>query len=123
MARLVDGVRSMDEPTETSPLQQAQARLGGLAAAGASPARATAAVGELIAGWASEMDMAGSTAQARVALLWDGFTRDASDLEEQISDAGGADLQALGQARRQLEALQAIVAALQAAHERLPGAD
>ncbi len=111
----------MDEATEPSPLEEAQARLSELVAAGVPPARATLAVGDLIAGWADEMDMAGATAQARIGLLWDGFTREASDLQEQISDADGANTEALGLAQRQLAALQAIVAALQAAHEHLPG--
>ena len=113
----------MDEPTEPSPLDEAQARLSKLAAAGAPPARVTLEVGELIAGWASEADMAGVTAQARIERLWDGFTRDASELQEQISDADRLETAALGLARRQLAALQAIVAALQAAHDHLPGAE
>ena len=113
----------MDEPIEPSPLDEAQARLSGLAAAGAPPARLTLEVGDVIAGWASEADMDGTVAQARIERLWDGFTRDASDLQEQISDAGGAETSALRLAQRQLAALRAIVAALQAAHERLHGAE
>ena len=80
----------MNEPAEPSPLDDAQARLSKLAAAGAPPARITVEIGELIAGWASEPDMAGHAAQARIERLWDGFTRDASELQEQISDADGA---------------------------------
>lgn len=113
----------MDELTDSSPLDEAQARLGKLAAAGAPPARATLEVGNLVAGWASEADMAGAMAQARIEALWDGFTRDASDLQEQISDAESSGTTAPGLAQRQLAALQAIVAALQAAHERLAGAE
>lgn len=113
----------MDEPTEASPLDEAQARLSKLAAAGAPPARIALEIGDMIAGWASEPDMAGVTAQARIEQLWDGFTRDASDLQEQISDADHPEATALGLAHRQLAALQAVVAALQAAHERLPGAE
>jgi len=111
----------MDQETDASSLVEAQAHLSRLAAAGTSPAQITAEVGALIAGWASEMDMAGSTAQARIERLWDGFTRDAAELQEQIGDADGPDTQALALARRQLEALQAIVAAFEAAHEILPG--
>jgi len=61
--------------------------------------------------------------KARIGLLWDGFTRDASDLQEQISDAEGSGTPALGLAQLQLAALQAIVAALHAAHERLAGTE
>ncbi len=111
----------MDEETGASSLEEAQAHLTRLAAAGASPARITGEVGALVAGWASEMDMAGSTAQARIERLWDGFTRDAAELQEQIGDADRPGSQALTLARQQLAALQAIVAALEAAHGILPG--
>lgn len=113
----------MDDSMEPSPLDDAQARLSKLAVAGAAPARLTVEVGDLIAGWAAEPDMAGVTAQARIERLWDGFTRDASELQEQISDADARETPALRLAQRQLAALQAIVAALQAAHEHLPGAE
>jgi hypothetical protein len=118
-----EGSASMDDSMEPSPLDDAQARLSKLAVAGAAPARLTVEVGDLIAGWAAEPDMAGATAQARIERLWDGFTRDASELQEQISDADARETPALRLAQRQLAALQAIVAALQAAHEHLPGAE
>lgn len=104
----------------TAPLSDAQAALSRLAAAGASPARIAQEVGAIVAGWASEPDMAGPAAQARIECLWDGFTRDAAELQEQIGDAAGPD-QALALARRQLAALRAVAAALLAAHGRLAG--
>jgi len=113
----------MSDQIEPSPLGDAQARLSTLAAAGVTPARMAHEIGKLISGWASEMDMDAAVAQARIDLLWDGFTRDAADLQEQISDAGGADIPAFAMARRQLAALQAIVAALEAAHAQLSGPD
>lgn len=111
----------MDQETDAASLVEAQAHLSRLAVAGASPARITTEVGELVAGWASELDMAGSTAQARIERLWDGFTRDAAELQEQIGDADGPGNQALALAWQQLAALRAIVAALEAAHAVLPG--
>ncbi len=113
----------MDEETGAASLEAAQAHLTRLASAGTSPARITAEVGDLVAGWATEMDMAGSTAQARIERLWDGFTRDAAELQEQIGDADGPGSQALALARQQLAALQAIVAALEAAYRVLPGTE
>ena len=113
----------MDEPTDATPMDEAQARLSKLAAAGAPAARVTLEVGDLVAGWASEAEMAGVTALARMEALWDGFTREASDLQEQISDAEGSGNAALELAQRRLAALQAIVTALQAAHERLVGGE
>ena len=104
-----------------APLSDAQASLNRLAAAGASPARIVEEVGAIVAGWASETDMAGPAAQARIECLWDGFTRDAAELQEQISDAARPDQQALTLARRQLAALRAVAAALLAAHGRLAG--
>lgn len=104
-------------------MDEAQARLSKLAAAGAPAARVTLEVGDLVAGWASEADMASVTAVARVEALWDGFTREASDLQEQISDAEDSGSAAPELAQRQLTALQAIVTALQAAHERLAGGE
>lgn len=106
-----------------APLSDAQASLSQLAAGGASPARIAQEVGVIVAGWASEPDMAASTAQARIECLWDGFTRDAAELQEQIGDAAGPDEQALALAlaRRQLAALRAVAAALLAAHGRLAG--
>jgi hypothetical protein len=106
---------------DTAPLNDAQASLSRLAAAGVPPARITQEVGAIVAGWASEPDMAGSTAQARIESLWDGFTRDAAELQEQIGDAAGPDRGALKLARQQLAALWAVVAALAAAHGRLSG--
>lgn len=112
----------MEEENAAASLAEAQAHLTRLAAAGASPARITGEVGALVAGWASELEMAGSTAQARVERLWDGFTRDAAELQEQIGDADdGPGGEALALARQQLAALRAIVAALEAAHGVLPG--
>ena len=107
-------------PDEAS-LDAAQARLTKLAAAGAPPASVILEVGGMIAGWASEVDISETTAQARIERLWDGFTRDASELQEQLGDADCPDRMALALAQRQLAALQAIVAALQAAHDRLSG--
>ncbi len=104
---------------DAAPLNDAQASLSRLAAAGAPAARIAQEVGAIVAGWASEPDMAGVVAQARIESLWDGFTRDAAELQEQIGDAAGPDHQAL--ARRQLAALQAVAAALLAAHGRLSG--
>ena len=107
---------------DAAPLNDAQASLSRLIAAGTPPARIVEEVGAIVAGWASEPDMAGATAQARIECLWDGFTRDAAELEEQIGDAAGPDKGALALARRQLAALRAVAAALLAAHGRLSGA-
>ena len=106
-------------PDLPSPLDDALAQLGGLAAAGAPPERVAQAVGEVVAGWAAEADMDAATARARTEQLWDSLSKDAAELEEQINDVTGADAQALAQARRVLAALQAAVTALAAAHERL----
>jgi len=106
---------------DAAPLNDAQASLSWLAVAGAPAARIAQEVGAIVAGWASEPDMAGATAQARIESLWDGFTRDAAELQEQIGDAAGPDHQALTLARRQLAALRAVAAALLAAHGRLSG--
>ena len=112
---------------DAAPLNDAQASLSRLAAAGATPARIAQEVGAIVAGWASEPDMAeaetgaGAVAQTRIESLWDGFTRDAAELQEQIGDAAGPDKQALALARRQLAALRAVAAALLAAHGRLSG--
>ena len=106
---------------DTAPLSDAQASLSRLAAAGASPARIAQEVGAIVAGWASEPDMARAAAQARVECLWDGFTRDAAELQEQIGDAAGSDEQTLALARRQLASLRAVAAALLAVHGRLAG--
>lgn len=108
------------DPGAPSPLDDALAHLGGLAAAGAAPERVTRVVGEVVAGWAAEADMDAATARTRIERLWDSLGNDAAGLEEQINDAAaGADTHALAQARRVLAALQAAVAALAAAHERL----
>ena len=76
-------------------------------------------VGEIVAGWATEPDVDAGVARARVERLWDSLSKDAADLQEQIGDASGADTRALAGAKRMLAALQAAVAALAAAHERL----
>lgn len=105
--------------TEPSPTDAALDRLGKLAAAGAPPGRVSEAVGEIVAGWATEPDVDAGVARARVERLWDSLSKDAADLQEQIGDASGADTRALAGAKRMLAALQAAVAALAAAHERL----
>ncbi len=110
--------REMD-PTEPSPVDAALAHLGRLTAAGTPPERVIQTVGEIVAGWAGEPDMDAETARARTERLWDSLSKDAADLEEQISDTAGPDVQALAGAKRMLAALQAAVAALAAAHERL----
>ena len=107
------------DPTDPSPTDDALAQLGKLTAAGASPARVTQAVGEIIAGWALEADMDAATAQARIERLRDSVSKDAAELQEQISDATEADAQAQAGAKRMLAAMQATVTALAAAHERL----
>ena len=107
------------DAADPSPLDAALAQLGALAAAGASPARMAQAVGEVVAGWAAEPDMDALTARLRVEHLWDSLGRDAAGLEEQVNNADGADRPALAGAKRSLAALQAAVAALAAAHERL----
>lgn len=106
---------------QASLMNDAQASLSRLAAAGAPAARIAQEVGAIVAGWASEPDMAGATAQAWIEGLWDGFTRDAAELQEQIGDDAGLDHQALTLARRQLAALRAVAAVLLAAHGRLSG--
>lgn len=105
--------------TEPSPTDAALDRLGKLAVAGAPPGRVSEAVGEIVAGWATEPDMDAGVAQARIERLWDSLSKDAADLQEQIGDATGADTRALAGAKRMLAALQAAVAALAAAQERL----
>ena len=121
--RQLQGHSTMDQETDASSLAETQARLSRLVSAGALPDRITAEIGALVADWASEPEMAGSTAQARIERLWDGFTRDAAELQEQLGDADGPGTQQLALAQRQLAALQAIVAALEAAHAVLPGAE
>lgn len=108
------------DPAEPSPTEDALVHLAKLTAAGAPPERITEAVGDIVAGWASEADMDAAAAQARIERLWDSVSKDATELDEQISDAApGADAQALAGAKRTLTALQAAVTALAAAHERL----
>lgn len=102
-----------------SPTDAALDRLGRLVAAGTPPERVTRAVGEIVVGWAGEPDMDAGAARARVELLWDSLSKDAADLEAQISDDPGADGRAVAGARRALAAMQAAVAALAAAHGRL----
>lgn len=76
-------------------------------------------VGETVAGWAAEEDMSPEVARARIEEVWDSLGRDAADLEAAISDDGNANADGLATAKRSLAALQAAVAALAAAHERL----
>lgn len=104
---------------EPTPVDDALAQLGKLVAAGAPPDRVTAAVGDLIAGWAAEAEMDAAAARERIERLWDSVSKDAADLEEQISDAEGVTPQALAGAERMLAALRAAVTALAAAHARL----
>ena len=106
-------------PAEPSPLDDALARLGAMAQAGASPERIEQAVGDIVAGWALEADMDPATALARIERLWDSASKDASELEERINDAGAADAKALAGAKRMLAAFHATTAALAAAHEQL----
>lgn len=107
------------EPTPADATDAALDRLGKLVAAGAPPGRVTQAVGEIVAGWADEPDVDAGVARARVERLWDSLSKDAADLQEQIGDATEADARALAGAKRMLAAMQAAVAALAAAHERL----
>lgn len=90
-----------------------------MAASGAPADRVTSAVGAAIASWADEADMDAATARARVEQVWDSVGKDAADLEAAISDAEGSGGQGLVAAKRSLAALQAAVAALAAAHDRL----
>ena len=107
------------EPADPSPVDAALSRLGALTTAGAPPERVVATVGEIVSSWAGEPDMDAEAARARTERLWDSLSKDAADLHEQISDADGADAGALAGAKKMLAALQAAVAALAAAHERL----
>ncbi len=107
------------DPAAPTPLDDALAQLGKLVAAGVAPERITQEVGAIIASWASEADMDAATAQDRIEQMWDGFGKDAADLQAAISDADQGDAGALAGAERTLAALQAAVAALAAAHERL----
>lgn len=107
------------DAAEPSAVDAALAQLGRLTAAGTAPERVIQAVGEIVAGWAGEPDMDAETARARAERLWDSVSKDAADLEEQISDTDRPDAHALAEAKRVLAALQAAVAALAAAHERL----
>ena len=118
----MNGSTEPSSPDEAA-LDASQARLTKAAAAGAPPATVILEVGDMIASWASEADISNAMAQARIERLWDGFTRDASELQEQLGDADNPDGMALALAQRQLAALQAIVAALQAAHDRLSSDD
>ena len=106
---------------DAAPLSETQAALSRGAAAGAPPARSALVGGAAGAGGAAEPHMTGAAAQARIEALWDGFTRDAAELEEQIGDAAGSGGEGLALARRQLAALRALAAALLAAHGRLGG--
>lgn len=104
---------------EPAPVDAALARLGRLTSAGTPPETVIQAVGEIVASWAGEPDMHAETARARTERLWDSMSKDAADVEEQVGDSDGADAQALAHAKRVLVAMQAAVAALAAAHERL----
>ena len=103
---------------DPTPIDDALAHLSRLTMAGTAPDKVTAAIGTMIAGWAGEADMDAATVQARIGQLWDSTTKDAAELEEQISDADGGDPIARGAARRVLAALRAATRALAAAHER-----
>lgn len=105
-------------PDGPDPVGDALAELSKLTAAGAAPDKVIEAVGRLIAGWAEEPDMNGAVVQARIGTLWDSTTKDAAELEEQISDATGADAASLAGAKRMLAALRAATRALTAANER-----
>ena len=107
------------ESVAPSPVDDALAELGTLAAAGAGPERMVQAVGAIVAGWATEAEMDAGVAQARIERMWDSLGKDAANLEEAISDTTDAGMQALAGAMRTLAALQAAVAALAAAHGRL----
>ena len=100
-------------------IDDALARLGKLTAVGASPASIAQAVGAIVAGWAAEPEIDAGAAQVRIERLWDSLGKDAADLQAQISDADGPGGPALLTAKRRLAAMQAAVAALAAAHERL----
>ena len=104
---------------DLSPTDDALARLGKLAAAGTPSESVMQEVGGLVAAWAEEAGMDAATARERVERLWDSLSKDAADLEESINDADGAGIQELASAKRTLAAMQAAVAALAAAHERL----
>jgi hypothetical protein len=97
----------------------ALAQLGKLITAGASPDLVTRTIGEIVSAWATEPEMDAVSAAARIELLWDSLSRDAADLQEQISDAPAREDQALSMAKRALTAMQAAVAALASAHARL----
>ncbi len=109
----------MSEASEPSRSNDALAQLGELIAAGASPDRITEEVGTIIASWAAEPEMDGGVAQVRIERLWDSISKDAADLQEQIADAEGGNIEALTQAQRVLAAMNAAVTALAAAHKRL----
>lgn len=107
---------------EAGPAELLLAEVGRMAVAGAAPDRVTELVGATIAGWAEEADMDMLTARIRVEQAWDSLSKDAADLQEAIGDADGGNGQALVGAKRSLAALQAAVAALAAAHDRLQAA-
>ncbi len=73
----------------------------------------------MIAGWADEPEMNPATAQVRIERLWDSLSKDAADLQEQIANTDGGDVQATAQARKALVAMTAAVEALAAAHSRV----
>ena len=103
---------------EPGPAELLLIEVGRLATAGAAPDRVTETVGVMVAGWADEADMDAQVARVRVEHVWDSLSKDAADLQEAIADADDSG-QALAGAKRTLAALQAAVAALAAAHDRL----
>ena len=105
-------------PGEPPAVEAALEQLGKLTSAGTAPDAVIRLVGEIIAGWADEVDMDAATAQDRISQMWDSLTKDEADLEEAISDAGEGDPEAIAMARRMRAALQAAVRALAAAAER-----
>ena len=101
--------------TDLDPLQQALADIGKMVAAGSSPEWVTRRIGAIIAGWADELDTGPGLALWRIQRMWDSFTSEAADLQAQLSDAEGADPQAVAQKRRMLATIEAAVATLAAA--------
>jgi len=105
-------------PDQPTPAGDALAELAKLTTAGTPPDKVMEAVGRIIAGWAEEPDLDTAEVQSRIGMLWDSTTKDAAELEEQISDSEGANAASLAGAKRVLAALRAATRALAAAHER-----
>ena len=103
---------------EPGPAELLLIEVSRLATAGAASDHVMETVGTMVAGWADEADMDAQAARVRVEHVWDSLSKDAADLQEAISDADGGG-PALASAKRTLAALQAAVAALAAAHDRL----